>query len=167
MSAKTIIIVMLVMCCMSSIAGGVVAYNAKGRGDIEGTEEFYVQKYELNKLKGILVDAVAAGAEIVPPLMTRSDFSTTDAYVEYLEESALMEKDREERIARSQPHIDRIKGWCAKYKDAVENFRKSTTIKITYLNGTQVTPEQFYARYMEDVSNAGKYLLFKVCAQQQ
>lgn len=166
MSAKTIIAIVLILCCTSSIAGGVIAYSAKDKGKIEGTEEFYVQKYELDKLKGILVDAVAAGTEIVPPLLTRVDFSTTDAYVEYLEETALDKKNREEKIARSQPHIDRIKGWCAKYKDAVENFRKSTTIRITYLTGTQVTAEQFYTRYMEDVSDAGKLLLFKVCAQQ-
>lgn len=166
MNTKNIIIIILVLCCISSITGGIIGMRAKQTGKIEGTEEFYVQKYELDKIKGILIDAIAAGTEIVPPLKTAADFREIEDYMDYMKVVAVEQKARDEKIARSQPHIDRIKGWCAKHKDAVEEFKKSETIRITYLTGKTLTAGQFYDAYMQDVSNAGKVLLFKVCAQQ-
>ena len=71
-------------------------------------------------------------------------------------------KQRDEIIERSQPHIDKLKRWCAEHYDAVDTFRKSNT-KITYLSGTQVSAGQFYGKFMEGVSDEGKLLLFKIC----
>ena len=36
---------------------------------------------------------------------------------------------------------------------------------ILYLDGTQRKPIQFYARYMDNVSDEGKNILFKICKE--
>jgi len=142
-----------------AVAGGI---SAKKSGNIEGTEEFYIKKYDLEKLKKILIDAVAADAQIVPPEKTSSDFIDIDDYIEYKIQFAAGKDARDEIINRSQPHINKLKNWCAEHYDALNTFRKSTK-KITYLNGTQLTAEQFYAKFMQSISDEGKLLLFKVC----
>lgn len=142
-----------------AIIGGL---DAKKTGEIEGTEEYYIKKYELQKLKDILNDAVAADTQIVPPEKTAGDFIDIDDYIEYKIQFSAGKKERNEIIERSQPHIDKLKRWCAEHYDAVEKFRKSNTV-ITYLSGTQVSAGQFYGKFMEGVSEEGKLLLFKIC----
>ena len=56
---------------MFAVAGSM---SAKESGNIEGTEEFYIKKYELEKLKQILIDAVAVDAQYIPPEKTAGDF---------------------------------------------------------------------------------------------
>ena len=153
------------MCILSSMLAGVAVFgffDAKKTGNVEGTEEFYIKKYELEKLKQILIDAVASDAQFVPPEKTAGDFIDIDDYIEYKIQLAAGKDVREEIISRSKPHIDKLKRWCAEHYDALANFRKSAN-KITYLDGTQLTAEQFYAKFMQNISDEGKLLLFKVC----
>ena len=166
-SRQKFVLTILILCCFSCIGGAILAttgaLEAKRSGAIEGTEEFYVKKFELDKLKKILVDAIAADTVITPKEKTAGDFLDIDEYIEYKIQWAAGRKAREEIVARSQPHIDKLKRWCAKHYDALERFKKSETLMILYLDGTQRTPIQFYARYMDNVSNEGKQLLKKVC----
>jgi hypothetical protein len=166
-SRQKFMLTLIILCCVGSIVtlilGVAGAAEAKRSGMIEGTEEFYVKKFELDELKKILVDAVAANTKVIPPEKTMGDFIETDDYIDYKIQLASNKKSRDATIARSQPHIDRIKLWCAKHYDALERFKKSKNIKITYLDGTERTPLQFYVRYMDNVSNEGKNLLLKVC----
>jgi len=161
------VLTILILCCVSSIFTVILAttgaLEAKRSGAIEGTEEFYVKKFELDELKKILVDAVAANTKIIPAEKTMGDFIEVDDYIDYKIQLSATKKSRDATIARSQPHIDRIKLWCAKHYDALERFKKSKTIKIAYLDGKQRTPLQFYVRYMDNISNEGKNLLLKVC----
>ena len=166
-SRQKFVLTILILCCVSSIGSVILAttgaLEAKRSGAIEGTEEFYVKKFELDKLKKILVDAVAADTVITPTEKTAGDFLDIDEYIEYKIQWSAGKKAREEIVARSQPHIDKLKRWCAKNYDALERFKKSETIVVQYLDGTQRNPLQFYARYMDNVSNEGKQLLKKVC----
>jgi hypothetical protein len=166
-SRQKFVLTILILCCVSCIGGVILAttgaLEAKRSGAIEGTEEFYVKKFELDKLKKILVDAIAADTVVTPKEKTAGDFLDIDEYIEYKIQWAAGKKVREETVARSQPHIDKLKRWCAKHYDALERFKKSETLMILYLDGTQRKPIQFYARYMDDVSNEGKQLLKKVC----
>jgi hypothetical protein len=161
---KRIIFLLLVcsLSCIGSVFATLGGLSAKKSGNIEGTEEFYIKKYELEKLKQILIDAVAADTQIVPPEKTAGDFIEIDDYIEYKIQFAAGKDAREEIINRSQPHIDKLKRWCAEHYDALNTFRKSTNM-ITYLDGTQLTAEQFYARFMLNISDEGKLLLFKIC----
>lgn len=161
---KRIIFLLLVcsLSCIGSVFATLGGLSAKKSGNIEGTEEFYIKKYELEKLKQILIDAVAADTQIVPPEKTAGDFIEIDDYIEYKIQFAAGKDTREEIINRSQPHIDKLKRWCAEHYDALNTFRKSTN-KITYLDGTQVTAENFYATFMSNISDEGKLLLFKIC----
>jgi len=165
--SRKFLITVLIACMISIVFSVVVAatgfLQAKKSGVIEGTEEFYVKKFELDELKKILVDAVAANTKIIPAEKTMGDFIEVDDYIDYKIQLSATKKSRDATIARSQPHIDRIKLWCAKHYDALERFKKSKTIKIGYLDGKQRTPLQFYVRYMDNVSNEGKNLLLKVC----
>jgi len=151
-----------VFSCIISIISVLGGLDAKKSGIVEGTEEYYIKKYELDKLKKILNDAVAADTEIVPPEKTAGDFIDIDDYIEYKIQFSAEKKQRNEIIERSQPHIDKLKRWCAEHYDAVEKFKNSNT-KITYLSGTQITAGQFYGKFMEGVSDKGKLLLFKIC----
>lgn len=164
--SRRIIISLLVMCIISSLFAGLAAagaYEYKKSGAIEGTEEYYIKKYKLDDLKKILIDAIAADTEIVPTEKTFADFAyDTDAYVEYQMEWASTKDQREATQARSQPHIDAIKNWCAENKTGVKNFKTSNAM-ITYLDGTQKTSQSFYNSYMRDVSDEAKILLFKIC----
>ena len=166
-SRQKFVLTILILCCVSCIGGVILAttgaLEAKRSGAIEGTEEFYVKKFELDKLKKILNDAVAADTVITPKQKTARDFLDTEEYIQYKIEWSTSKKAREEAIARSQPHIDKLKQWCAKHYDALERFKKSETLMILYLDGTQRKPIQFYARYMDNVSDEGKQLLKKVC----
>jgi hypothetical protein len=161
---KRIIFLLLVcsLSCIGSVFATLGGLSAKKSGNIEGTEEFYIKKYELEKLKQILIDAVAADTQIVPPEKTAGDFIEIDDYIEYKIQFAAGKDTREEIINRSQPHIDKLKRWCAEHYDALNTFRKSTN-KITYLDGTQVTAEKFYATFISNISDEGKLLLFKIC----
>jgi hypothetical protein len=161
---KRIIFLLLVcsLSCIGSVFATLGGLSAKKSGNIEGTEEFYIKKYELEKLKQILIDAVAADTQIVPPEKTAGDFIEIDDYIEYKIQFAAGKDTREEIINRSQPHIDKLKRWCAEHYDALNTFRKSTN-KITHLDGTQVTAEKFYATFMSNISDEGKLLLFKIC----
>jgi len=159
------IIALILLCffsCVVSVMAAMGSLDAKKSGEIEGTEEYYMKKYELQKLKDILNDAVAADTQIVPPEKTAGDFVDIDEYIEYKIQMSAEKKQRDEIIERSQPHIDKLKRWCAEHYDAVDKFRKSKT-KITYLSGTQVSAGQFYGKFMEGVSDEGKLLLFKIC----
>jgi hypothetical protein len=100
---------------------------------------------------------------VTPPEKTAGDFLDIDEYIEYKIQRSSGKKAREEIVARSQPHIDKLKRWCAKNYDALERFKKSETIVVQYLDGTQRNPLQFYTRYMDNVSDEGKQLLKKVC----
>ena len=166
-SRQKFVLTILILCCVSCIGGAILAttgaLEAKRSGAIEGTEEFYVKKFELDELKKILVDAVAADTVITPTEKTAGDFLDIDEYIEYKIRWSAGKKAREEIVARSQPHIDKLKRWCAKHYDALERFKKSETLMILYLDGMQRTPIQFYSRYMDNVSNEGKQLLKKVC----
>ena len=166
-SRQKFVLTILILCCFSCIGGAILAttgaLEAKRSGAIEGTEEFYVKKFELDKLKKILVDAIAADTVVTPKEKTAGDFLDIDEYIEYKIQRSAGKKEREEIVARSQPHIDKLKRWCAKHYDALERFKKSETLMILYLDGMQRTPIQFYARYMDNVSNEGKQLLKKVC----
>ncbi len=166
-SRQKFVLTILILCCFSCIGGAILAttgaLEAKRSGAIEGTEEFYVKKFELDKLKKILVDAIAADTVVTPKEKTAGDFLDIEEYIEYKIQWAAGRKAREEIVARSQPHIDKLKRWCAKHYDALERFKKSETLMILYLDGMQRTPIQFYARYMDNVSNEGKQLLKKVC----
>ena len=161
---KRIIFLLLVcsLSCIGSVFTTLGGLSAKKSGSIEGTEEFYIKKYELEKLKQILIDAVAADTQIVPPEKTAGDFIEIDDYIEYKIQFAAGKDAREEIINRSQPHIDKLKRWCAEHYDTLNTFRKSTD-KITYLDGTQLTAEQFYAKFIQNISDEGKSLLFKIC----
>ena len=163
-----IAITLLIVLCICSICiiaiSGFGLFKAKKSGVIEGTEEYYVKKYELDELKKILIDAVADDTKIVPRDKTLADFSMdVDMFVEYQMQQSMGKKTRDLIIERSKPHIENIKRWCAKHKDGLDAFRKSTALKITYLDGTQKSPEGFYRLYMDDVSVAGKTLLSDVC----
>lgn len=163
MDKRIIAIALLcVFSCIISIVSVLGGLDAKKSGIIEGTEEYYIKKYELDKLKTILNDAVAADTQIVPPEKTAGDFIDIDDYIEYKIQFSAEKSKRNEIIERSQPHIDKLKRWCAEHYDAVEKFKKSNT-KITYLTGTQITAGQFYGKFMEGVSDEGKLLLFKIC----
>lgn len=156
------LLLVCVLCCIGSIFAALSGLSAKKSGNIEGTEEFYIKKYELEKLKQILIDAVASDTQIVPPEKTAGDFIEIDDYIEYKIQFSAGKDAREEIINRSQPHIDKLKRWCAEHYDALNTFRKSKNM-ITYLDGTQLTAEQFYARFMLNISDEGKLLLFKIC----
>lgn len=136
MDRTKVLILMLILCC-GSLMGGVFLFSAaKSSGDIEGTREFYVKKYELEKLKKDLVKAVANGAKIYPPEKTLADFNLdTDAYTEYKIHQASGKKQREEAIAKAEPFLEPLRFWCAKHKDGYETFKKSNT-KITGLDGS-------------------------------
>lgn len=156
-----IIFVLLMISCALSIGA---ALHAKKTGMIIGTEEYYIKKYELDKLKQILIDAVAADTTISLPEKTLSDFAgDVDTFIEYKIELAEKKKQREETELRSKPHIENIKVWCATNKDNVENFKNSSTIKITYLNGSRVSAATFYNRFMSTISDDGKKLLEELC----
>ena len=166
MDKRIVLVLLLCMCSCSIFAMSALGiFTAKKSGAIEGTEEYYIQKYELDKLKKILVDAMVADTVIVPEEKTAGDFLEIDDFIEYKIQFAATEAQRNETIARSQPHIDRIKRWCAKHYDAVDAFKKSTTIKINYLDGTQISAKKFYDRYMNGVSNEAKALLLKICGK--
>lgn len=139
------------------------AYAYKKSGMIRGSQEYYVKKFDLKTLKSVLVKAIAADAEFVPPEKTQEDFIDTDDYIEYQVELAKTKNEREATIARSKPHIDKIKVWCAKYYDSFMKFINSKTEKVSYLDGTTISPKKFYNTYMQDVSNEGKMLVLKVC----
>ena len=166
-SRQKFVLTILILCCVSCIGGVILAttgaLEAKRSGAIEGTEEFYVKKFELDELKKILTDAVAEDTVVTPPEKTAGDFIDIDDYIDYQILRSKNKKARDATIARSQPHIDKIKRWCSKHYDALERFKKSETLMILYLDGMQRTPIQFYARYMDNVSNEGKQLLKKVC----
>jgi hypothetical protein len=150
----------MISCVLSIVA----AIQAKKSGMISGTEEFYIKKYELDKLKTILINAVAADTTIFPPEKTLSDFAgDVDKFVEYKIELSEKKKQRDEIALRSKPHIENIKIWCAKNHDNVEKFKKSDTIKITYLNGSQVPAATFYKIFMSSISDDGKKLLKEIC----
>lgn len=167
-SRQKFVLTILILCCVSCIGSVILAttgaLEAKRSGAIEGTEEFYVKKFELDELKKILTDAVAADTIITPPEKTAGDFIEIDDYIDYQMLRSKNKNAREATIARSQPHIDKIKRWCSKHYDALERFKKSEII-IQYLDGTQRKPIQFYARYMDNVSDEGKNLLFNVCKE--
>lgn len=156
------LLIICIFSCIGSMFAVAGSMSAKESGNIEGTEEFYIKKYELEKLKQILIDAVAVDAQYIPPEKTAGDFIDIDDYIEYKIQFAAGKDAREEIITRSQPHINKLKRWCAEHYDALGNFRKSAN-KITYLDGTQLTAEQFYAKFMQNISDEGKLLLFKVC----
>ncbi len=164
---QKLILTILLVCCLGSIGTVIIVTTglaeAKRSGAIEGTEEFYAKKFDLGELKKILIDAVAADTVVTPPEKTAGDFLDIDEYIEYKIQRSSGKKAREEIVARSQPHIDKLKRWCAKNYDALERFKKSETIVVQYLDGTQRNPLQFYARYMDNVSDEGKQLLKKVC----
>ena len=164
---QKLILTILLVCCLGSIGTMIIVTTglaeAKRSGAIEGTEEFYAKKFDLDELKKILIDAVAADTVVTPPEKTAGDFLDIDEYIEYKIHWSTGKKVRDEIVARSQPHIDKIKRWCAKNYDALERFKKSETVIIQYLDGAQREPIQFYARYMDNVSNEGKQLLKKVC----
>jgi hypothetical protein len=163
MNKVIILVILLMISCALSIAA---AIQAKKSGMISGTEEFYVKMYELDKLKTILIDAVAADTTIFPPEKTLSDFAgDVDRFVEYKIELAEKKKQRDEIALRSKPHIENIKMWCATHYDNVEKFKKSDTIKIMYLNGSQVSPSIFYKRFMSTISDDGKELLKEICGK--
>ena len=86
-SRQKFVLTILILCCVSSIGSVILAttgaLEAKRSGAIEGTEEFYVKKFELDKLKKILVDAVAADTVITPTEKTAGDFLDIDEYIEY------------------------------------------------------------------------------------
>lgn len=155
----------IAMCVCSSLLSGLGVYagiRAKQSGSIEGTEEYYIKKYELDALKKILTDAIVADTIIYPPAKTLYDFADTDDFIDYQIQMSAENKKREEDEARSAPHINNIREWCAKHCDALETFLKSKTIRITRLDGSQMTPSEFYRIYMEDVSDDGKLLLVKI-----
>lgn len=166
---KKLLTLIIIMCFGSSIIVGLAAagvFEAKKSGAFEGTEEYYIKKYKLDELKKILVDAIAADTQIVPPEKTFVDFAyDTDAFVEYQMAQAATKDEREATIARSQPHIDAIKKWCAENSTGVKNFKESTTTMITYLDGSQVSAPTFYNTYMKDVSDDAKILMFKICGK--
>jgi len=165
MNKAVTILIILCICSIGIFAiSGLSLFEAKKSGAIEGTEEYYIKKFELDALKKVLVDAIANDAKIVPPDKTLVDFNMDiDMFVEYQIQQSAGKKDREATIEKSKPYIDNIKQWCAKHKDGLDTFRKSTTVKITYLDGTQKSAENFYASYMTNVSDAGKKLLSDVC----
>ena len=166
MDKRVVLVLLLCMCSILIFAMSAFGiFTAKKSGVIEGTEEYYIQKYELDKLKKILVDAMVADTTIVTEEKTVGDFLDIDDFIEYKIQFAATETQRNETIARSQPHIDRIKRWCAKHYDAVDTFKKSTTIKINYLDGTQISAKKFYDRYMNGVSDEAKALLLKICGK--
>jgi hypothetical protein len=138
-------------------------YGYKKSGMIKGSEEYYIKKFGLSEIKSVLVKAVAADAEFVPPEKTSEDFIDTDDYIEYQVELAKTKKVREETMTRSKPYIDKIKVWCSKYYDSFMDFINSKTEMVYYLDGSKVTPKKFYRTYMSDVSDEGKTLLLKVC----
>ena len=142
-SRQKFVLTILILCCVSSIGSVILAttgaLEAKRSGAIEGTEEFYVKKFELDKLKKILVDAVAADTVITPTEKTAGDFLDIDEYIEYKIQWSAGKKAREEIVARSQPHIDKLKRWCAKHYDALERFKKTETLMILYLDGMQLS----------------------------
>jgi|SRR6056300_766973 hypothetical protein len=157
-------LVLLLLLCISSVLLVAGLVQAKKSGMISGTEEFYIKMYELDKLRTILIDAVAADAQIFPPEKTLSDFAgDVDQFVEYKIELAEKKKQRDEIALRSKPHIENIKMWCAKNHDNVEKFKKSDTIKIIYLNGSQVSAATFYKIFMSSISDDGKKLLKDIC----
>ena len=95
---KRIIFLLLVcsLSCIGSVFATLGGLSAKKSGNIEGTEEFYIKKYELEKLKQILIDAVAADTQIVPPEKTAGDFIEIDDYIEYKIQFAAGKDTREE-----------------------------------------------------------------------
>jgi hypothetical protein len=155
----------IAMCVCSSLLSGLGVYagiRAKQSGSIEGTEEYYIKKYELDVLKKILVDAIVANTVIYPPPKTLYHFADTDEFIDYQIQMSAENKKREEDEERSAPHINNIREWCAKHCDALESFLKSGSIRITRLDGSQLTSLEFYNMYMEDVSEDGKRLLIKI-----
>lgn len=165
MDRTKVLILMLILCC-GSLMGGVFLFStAKSAGDIEGTREFYIKKYELEKLKKDMIKAVANDAKILPPEKTLADFNMDfDAYTNYKIEYSAGKQKREETIARSTPLLEPLKLWCAKHKDGYETFKKSNT-KITGLDGSQITAATFDREYFTDVSEEGKKLLKQICEE--
>ena len=56
MDKRVVLVLLLCMCSCSIFAMSAFGiFTAKKSGVIEGTEEYYIQKYDLDKLKKILV----------------------------------------------------------------------------------------------------------------
>ena len=84
---QKLILTILLVCCLGSIGTVIIVTTglaeAKRSGAIEGTEEFYAKKFELDELKKILTDAVAADTVVTPPEKTAGDFIDIDDYIDY------------------------------------------------------------------------------------
>ena len=140
-----------------------LAYGYKRFGMIKDSEEYYVRKFDLKTLKDVLVKADADNAEFIGPEKTPEDFDDNDEYVKYKIELAKTKNEREAIKAKSKPHVDNIKVWCTKHYDSFMTFINSKTKKVSYLDGSKVSPKKFYNTYMQGVSNEGKILVLKVC----
>ena len=140
-----------------------LAYGYKRFGMIKDSEEYYVRKFDLKTLKDVLVKADADNAEFIGPEKTPEDFDDTDEYVKYKIELAKTKNEREAIKAKSKPHVDNIKVWCTKHYDSFMTFINSKTKKVSYLDGSKVSPKKFYNTYMQGVSSEGKILVLKVC----
>ena len=140
-----------------------LAYGYKRFGMIKDSEEYYVRKFDLKTLKDVLVKADADNAEFIGPEKTPEDFDEPDEYVKYKIELAKPKNEREAIKAKSKPHVDNIKVWCTKHYDSFMTFINSKTKKVSYLDGSKVSPKKFYNTYMQGVSSEGKILVLKVC----
>tara|TARA_B100000085_G_scaffold157979_1_gene143479 strand:- start:218 stop:688 length:471 start_codon:yes stop_codon:yes gene_type:complete len=140
-----------------------LAYGYKRFGMIKDSEEYYVRKFDLKTLKDVLVKADADNAEFIGPEKTPEDFDDNDEYVKYKIELAKTKNERKAIKAKSKPHVDKIKIWCTKHYDSFMTFINSKTKKVSYLDGSKVSPKKFYNTYMQGVSSEGKILVLKVC----
>jgi len=140
-----------------------LAYGYKKFGMIKDSEEYYVRKFDLKTLKDVLVKADADNAEFIGPEKTPEDFDDNDEYVKYKIELAKTKNERKAIKAKSKPHVDKIKIWCTKHYDSFMTFINSKTKKVSYLDGSKVSPKKFYNTYMQGVSSEGKILVLKVC----
>jgi len=140
-----------------------LAYGYKKFGMIKDSEEYYVRKFDLKTLKNVLVKAEAVDAEFIGPEKTHEDFDDSEEYAKYKIDLATTKNEREAIKAKSKPYVDKIKVWCTKYHDSFMKFINSKTEKVSYLDGSKISPRKFYNTYMQGVSSEGKILVLKVC----
>lgn len=164
---KMVLIGALLCCCSSSmiaLAGG-GAYKFVKTGGVEGTEEFYIKKYELDVLKKSLIEALANGVIIEEYRLKFEDQHLPIAdFIKYKVANSGKFKAQDDRILAKQPYIKPILKWCVKHNTNYNAFRRDTeTQAILRMNGTKMTPAQLHATYFNDLSLEAMKLWRDMC----
>lgn len=164
---KMVLVGALLCCCSSSmiaLAGG-GAYKFLKTGGIEGTEDFYVKKYELDVLKKSLIEALTNGVIIEERRITHDETNLPLAdFIKYEVANSAKFKAQDDRILAKQPYIKPILKWCVKHSTNYNAFRRDTETKaILRVSGTKITPAELHATYFSEVSSEAMKLWKDMC----